>query len=314
MRTTLPAHARRAHHAVRGRRGGRAELVLFAGVYLVYAGARWLWAGHLDTAIDNAHGVLRLEAVLGMGIEAPVQSAIGSGAGAWIFSDVYLLAQLIVLPGSLFALFRWAPDAYRHLRNTIAATALLAVPVFALLPVAPPRLARIGIADTVSAQAISLGGPSTYFYNPYAAVPSLHVGFAFAIGAAVAMAVRPGWLKAVVLLWGPLVTVAVVATGNHYVFDAVTGLALAVLGALAGHAVAAMPRPGRALARSAAAGARPVARRGLAVARVVADAALPGPARAWLRRAAVAARPHVVAALARLHMRVAVPAGSDRTR
>jgi hypothetical protein len=59
--------------------------------------------------------------------------------------------------------------------------------VFALFPVAPPRLAGIGIADTVNSQAaVALTGHSTVFYNPYAAVPSLHVGFAFAIGIAAA--------------------------------------------------------------------------------------------------------------------------------
>jgi PAP2 superfamily len=74
-----------------------------------------------------------------------------------------------------------------------------------------------------------LTGQSTMFYNPYAAVPSLHVGLAFAVGIAAAAVLRRPWTKALVLLWGPLVTLAVVATGNHYFFDAATGLLVAAM-------------------------------------------------------------------------------------
>jgi membrane-associated phospholipid phosphatase len=113
----------------------------------------------------------------------------------------------------------------------VIATWLIAVPVFALFPVAPPRLAGIGIADTVSSQAgVALTGHSTVFYNPYAAVPSLHVGFAFAIGIATAAALHSRRAKGVALLWGPLVTLAVIATGNHYVFDVAAGLFVTAAG------------------------------------------------------------------------------------
>jgi membrane-associated phospholipid phosphatase len=101
--------------------------------------------------------------------------------------------------------------------------------------VAPPRLAGIGIADTVSGQAaIALTGHSTIFYNPFAAVPSLHVGFAFAIGVAAAAALHAPWAKALALAWGPLVTLSVVATGNHYVFDIAAGLLVTAVGFAAG--------------------------------------------------------------------------------
>jgi hypothetical protein len=108
----------------------------------------------------------------------------------------------------------------------------LAVPIYALFPTAPPRLAGVGIVDTVSA-----GGPmkldsgaATALANQFAAVPSLHVGFAFAIGIAVAAALRHPALRVAALLWGPLVLLTVVATGNHFVFDAVAGLVLTAVG------------------------------------------------------------------------------------
>jgi membrane-associated phospholipid phosphatase len=61
-------------------------------------------------------------------------------------------------------------------------------------------------------------------------VPSLHVGFAVAIGIALSAALQNRIAKAVALLWGPVVALAVLATGNHYVFDIVAGVAAAALG------------------------------------------------------------------------------------
>jgi membrane-associated phospholipid phosphatase len=91
------------------------------------------------------------------------------------------------------------------------------------------------MADTVSHHAaVALTGHSTVFYNRFAGGPSLHVGFAFAIGIAAAAALRAPIARALALLWGPLVTVAVVATGNHYVFDVVAGLCAVAVGFVVG--------------------------------------------------------------------------------
>jgi membrane-associated phospholipid phosphatase len=81
-------------------------------------------------------------------------------------------------------------------------------------------------------------GTTTSLVNQFAAVPSLHVGFAFAIGIAVASALRAPLLRVAALLWGPLVLLSVVATGNHFVFDAVAGLLITVAGYGAGRLVA----------------------------------------------------------------------------
>jgi membrane-associated phospholipid phosphatase len=171
-----------------------------------------------------------------------VQRALDGPFVSWLLSNVYMAAQLVVLPGTLFALYRWARPVYRRLRATVLATWMIAVPIHGLWTVAPPRLADIGITDTVSDQLVSLSGHSTIFYNAFAAVPSLHVGFAFAISIALAYALPQRWAKALVLLWGPLVTLAVVATGNHFVFDAAAGLAVTAAGFAVGNLRFALPR------------------------------------------------------------------------
>jgi PAP2 superfamily len=218
---------------------GRLELAFFVGAYLLYDAARWAFASSLPLARAHAHEIIDLERTLHLAVEGNVQRALGWGVASWLLSNVYLAAQLIVLPASLIWLYRRSRPVYRALRNTVIATWLIAVPIFALFPVAPPRLAGIGLADTVSEQAASvMTGHSTIFYNPYAAVPSLHVGFAFAIGIAVSAALHARWAKVLALAWGPLVTLAVVATANHYVFDVAAGLAVTVAGLAAGRLVA----------------------------------------------------------------------------
>jgi membrane-associated phospholipid phosphatase len=209
----------------------RRELALFAGAYLLYNAGRGLTNGDMDLAISNAQWVIDFQG--GSGLERSVQDTLG---GVWLFllSHIYLAAQIVILPGVLIAMYRWAPRIYPQLRSTVIATWMLSLPVYALFPVAPPRLAGLGMTDAVSeTSAVALAGHSTWFYNPIAAVPSLHCGFAMAIGIAVAAAVKSRALKAAALAWGPLVALSTVATANHYVFDVAAGLAITVVGYLA---------------------------------------------------------------------------------
>jgi membrane-associated phospholipid phosphatase len=216
----------------------RTELLLFGAAYLVYTAARWVFVGDLGEAREHARWIFELERDAGIAIEASVQRALDSGVATWLLSHLYLAAQLVVVPGALVWLYRGSPAVYRELRNTVVATWLIAVPVFALFPVAPPRLADIGLVDTVSQQAgVELTGRSTIFYNPLAAVPSLHVGFAFAVGIALAATLRSRSAKTAALLWGPAVSLSVVATGNHYVFDLAAGLLVTAAGFAVGSAV-----------------------------------------------------------------------------
>jgi membrane-associated phospholipid phosphatase len=149
-----------------------------------------------------------------------------------VLNHLYLAAQLVVLPGSLFFLYKKSRPLYEKLRNTILATWLLSLPIYAAFPVAPPRLADVGLVDTITQQTgFALDSKlTTSFYNELAAVPSLHVGFAVAIGIALAAAVGNRWLKALLLMWGPIIGLAVVATGNHFVFDIVAGVLVSAAG------------------------------------------------------------------------------------
>src|SRR3954453_9426533 len=205
--------------------------------------ARWISVGDLATAVANANGVVDLERNLGVNAEEPVQQALSGTAVIWILNHVYLAAQLVVLPGSLIWLYRRSRPIYEKLRNTVLATWLLSIPGYALFPCAPPRLAGIGMVDTITTQTgFALDSKlTTSFYNQLAAAPSLHVGFAFAIGVAVAAASRHRLVKLLAHLWGPLVALAVVATGNHFLFDIAAGMVAAASGSALGLLVTRAP-------------------------------------------------------------------------
>jgi len=212
----------------------RAQLFLYLFAYFAYSSTRWIAAGDVPKATAHAHWIEKLERSLHVSVEGSVQQALDTGAPIWVLNHLYLIAQFAVVPGALIFLYARAPSVYRKLRNTLFATWLIAVPIYALFPVAPPRLAGIGIIDTISDQSeASLNSHvATSFYNPFAAVPSLHAGFAFAVGIALAVAVNRRWAKVLALLWGPAVTLAVVATGNHFVFDVVAGMLVTGVGFL----------------------------------------------------------------------------------
>jgi membrane-associated phospholipid phosphatase len=212
------------------------QVLIYLSAYGAYSSARWVAAGDVPSATAHARWIANLEHGLHVGIERSIQRALDTGWLIWLLNHIYLVAQFAVVPGVLILLYFRARHVYRGLRNTLLATWLIAVPIYALFPVAPPRLAGMGILDTISDQSeASLNSHvATSFYNPFAAVPSLHAGFAFAVGIALAAATHRRWAKALALLWGPIVSLSVVATGNHYLFDIAAGVLVAGLGYWAG--------------------------------------------------------------------------------
>jgi membrane-associated phospholipid phosphatase len=210
----------------------RAQIGLFLLAYLVYSAARFFTIGDLASAQDHARWIVDVEESTGTAVEASVQSAFDGTWMLWVLNHLYLIAQLGVIPAALIFLYRRSHKLYETLRNTILATWLISVPVYGLFPVAPPRLAEMGIADTITEGGVFAmdSNFTTAFYNELAAVPSLHVGFAVAVGFALFAALRNPALRFLALLWGPVIGLAVVATGNHFVFDMVAGVAASILG------------------------------------------------------------------------------------
>src|SRR4051794_38983514 len=115
----------------------RAQLLLYLSAYWAYSATRWIAAGDVPKAKAHAHWIARVEQTLHVGVEGSVQRALDSGAPIWVLNHLYFVAQFAVVPGALIWLYAHAPAIYRTLRNTVLATWLMAVPVYALYPVAP---------------------------------------------------------------------------------------------------------------------------------------------------------------------------------
>jgi hypothetical protein len=109
----------------------------------------------------------------------------------------------------------------------------LALVGYLAYPTAPPRLSGIGITDTVSGGHIDLNsGLVSSLYNPYAAVPSMHIGYALIVAASLLRHARHPLVRTLGALYPLFVLLVVVATGNHFFFDAAAGALVAGLAAM----------------------------------------------------------------------------------
>lgn len=215
-------------------RSWRRELGLFLLAYLAYETLRGHSAGVGAVAVSNAARVIAWQGPVAEQIEGATRLGATLVPGAlFVLGIVYFAAQGLVAPAALVVLWRAHAGAYRLLRTSILVVWAIALPIYALFPTAPPRLVVIGSLGAVSpAKPMTLDtGVARIFYNPYAAVPSLHVAVAVLVGVAFALSTRRRWVRISVLAWPLLVAVAVVATGNHYLFDVAAGVVLALVAA-----------------------------------------------------------------------------------
>ncbi len=210
------------------------EAVIVATAVAVYFGVRGQTVANPEPAFDNARLVADLEADLGLDVEHAVQAPfLGSDLATDVMNWVYIWGHWPVIVAVLTWLFLRHPDGYRVTRGALMLSGAVGLVVFTWFPVAPPRLADPALIDTVTEKSLAyrvLQPPA--FTNPYAAMPSLHVGWDLLIGIALVVNARWVVLRVVGVVLPALMALAVVATANHYLLDGVAGVLL-VLASLA---------------------------------------------------------------------------------
>ncbi|ONK12285.1 phosphatase PAP2 family protein [Streptomyces sp. MP131-18] len=224
------------------------ELLLIRVGYWAYSWVRSYARGDRDTAEAHGHQILDIQRFLHIDIEHSLNRAVA--ARPWLSDamDFYYQTFHFAVPLTILGwLLVRHPAEYRTARRWLALTTLFGLVGFWLYPLAPPRLMPgLGYIDTANGPQ-DLNDPRygalTGITNPYAAMPSLHVGWSLWCALVLWRVAPYRWLRVAGLAYPLLTTVVIMGTANHYLLDAAGGAAVVGAGFAASAAI------GRALAR-----------------------------------------------------------------
>ena len=215
---------------------GLVEVATIIGLYGFYEVVRGQGHATLGVAREHTDGIVALERHLHLFGERTVQQAAHWVPGLpTLLGIAYIALHFLGTAAFLIWLHRTHPRSFPLVRNTLIAATGVALSIYLLYPVAPPRLAGLGFVDTVTHNAkvnLSsdlLGG----LYNPFAAVPSLHFGYALLVGVTIALLAKSRVTRAIGWSYPVVMLLVIVATGNHFFFDAAGGALAIGIGYLA---------------------------------------------------------------------------------
>lgn len=218
------------------------EVVLVGLAYFAYMLIkRFIESGGESQALAHGAQVVAFEKSLGIFWEPALQDWVARNSRiAIVFLNwAYIFTFFpIIITAAVFYYFKDRPR-YHYYRGIVFFTFLFALIVFAAFPLAPPRfMDGIGIVDTIQQYGPSWYGNrnQTFYYNAYAAMPSLHFGWTVLFGVLFFRSKRRPYLKVVGIAYPALTLLAITATGNHYFIDAIGG-AVVVLVSYAVHEV-----------------------------------------------------------------------------
>jgi hypothetical protein len=229
------------------------ELLYIVGLYLVYSTVRNQFgsaggpSGHSNTvAFGHALDVMRLERHLGLFWEQQIQHwylSLPAHGFIQFWNVFYGTAHFVFTAGALAWLYRRDPARYPRWRNAVMGTTLLALVGFASFSLMPPRLLDsppeefgppaalhvhdFGFVDTLAEYPTLWSfdsGELKNISNQYAAMPSLHIGWATWTALVLFPLVRRRSAKVLVCLYPVATLFCIVVTANHYWLDAIGGL------------------------------------------------------------------------------------------
>lgn len=242
-RTSLPSRGRARSTSVRGLR----ELTLIAALWFAYSASRLFADDDLDRARQTAVDIVQLERYFHLDIESWLNHAlVPITAIAVPMSFWYAALHYVVTPVVLAYLFFRRSDDYPRARNALVIGSAIGLVCYILLPTAPPRLMPGGQYLDALAQTAHFGWWSEHasapaglghMTNELAAMPSLHVGWTVWVTWALWQHVGSRG-RTLACLYAAGTTLVVIATGNHWLLDAVAGAAVIGIGVLAANRIA----------------------------------------------------------------------------
>ncbi|MCW2829921.1 MAG: hypothetical protein JWP31_613 [Aeromicrobium sp.] len=221
--------ASRTSRRRRAARDAGLQVVLLVGSWLTYLLVRHVAEGGRGVSMRHADDVWQLERTLQLPSEARVQDwALGSDALIHVVNGIYAWVHFPVIVTTLALLYVRRREAYRWFRDVLILTTGLALIGHVVYPLAPPRMRPdLGMVDTGLAfgQSTYGGDPGTGFANQYAAMPSMHVGWAVLVSLTVVLCLRTRW-RWIAPAYAVMILLVVVISGNHYWLDGAVGAVL----------------------------------------------------------------------------------------
>lgn len=209
------------------------EIALVVVGFLAYFLVRGGVVDRTGEALANARWIINLQKSAGLFIEPAINDwALAEPWRVRFFNFVYFWLDFPLIIGVGLLMFWKSRFHYTVLRDSLLISGAFALVLYWSFPVAPPRyLPEWGFVDTLETYAnLSYQAQSMKpFVNPFAAVPSLHVGWAVLLAVVIFMATRNPLARAGVVFVMLSQVVAVVATANHYLFDATVGLVVSMI-------------------------------------------------------------------------------------
>jgi membrane-associated phospholipid phosphatase len=210
------------------------QALIVAVAVFFYFQVRGLTNADPATAIHHAHSVMDLEQRMGLRFELDFQArVIAYDSASDIANWIYVWGHWPVIVLTMLWLVFHHRNVFLRLRDGMLVSGALGLVVFVTYPVAPPRLVDPQLVDTVTERSRAyryLQPPN--FVNQYAAMPSLHAGWDLLVGIAIITAGGTLLVRAIGWVLPVLMSMAVVATANHYVLDVLAGIILALIGHL----------------------------------------------------------------------------------
>lgn len=218
---------------------GLREVALLAALWIAYSASRLVADDDLASARDRASALLDVEGLLHIDIEHWVNHALTPITQVAVpMSFWYASLHYVVTPAVLVFLFFRHRSDYSRARNALVIGSAIGLVCYMILPTAPPRLMPGGHYLDALAQTAQYGWWSGHasapaglghMTNELAAMPSLHVGWTVWVAWAVWRHTNlVGRIVAATYVAGT--TLVVIATGNHWVLDAIAGALVVAVG------------------------------------------------------------------------------------
>jgi hypothetical protein len=223
------------------------QVVLFLLVYYAYRLVRGAVDGRAAESFQHARDLISIERATHTFVEPSVQAwTTSTGWLIDVTSYMYVHFHFTLTISALIFIYLSHNRSFYFVRNMLAVSMLIALIGYMVFPTAPPRFfPEWGFTDSV-ARFTGVPADSTTInalFNPFAAVPSIHVCFAMIIGWSMARLVKPRWAKALWITYPFVMTFVVVSTGNHFWLDAFFGALTAGASALVASTLLARARP-----------------------------------------------------------------------